>query len=381
MSEQHLFKFQTENDYKTAMRNHLIIPNISKVVETDSTYINTKFASKESAEAGDIIVYHEETNGEKTVKFMKPEAFDPNDDYWTADAIVVVPFKHTGDGTVRAMALNYASVTNPNEGGNREQIKWGGELPQDYKKYGDFTLFSSINGQTSEDTVGLSSSGFMPSDSLDGVEYSVQNPFDKKTYYNRDYVNNVVVSSPYNNDGSVNEAYHSIGDFAQFTQNPLQDIDGQGNTLHLLDLLDSQYLTETLYAQTLINENTTDISGVTVQLFPSASACVRYGTDLKPCTFDATKTFEENKETMPWYLPSAGEVGYFLSRLGKINYALEQTGKTPITEETSFATSTVVEPSQADGTTYMTTITTNVCSVANVSASNNDLYVIPFYKF
>ena len=180
MSEQHLFKFQTENDYKTAMRNHLIIPNISKVVETDSTYINTKFASKESAEAGDIIVYHEETNGEKTVKFMKPEAFDPNDDYWTADAIVVVPFKHTGDGTVRAMALNYASVTNPNEGGNREQIKWGGELPQDYKKYGDFTLFSSINGQTSEDTVGLSSSGFMPSDSLDGVEYSVQNPFDKK---------------------------------------------------------------------------------------------------------------------------------------------------------------------------------------------------------
>lgn len=381
MSEQHLFKFQTESDYNTAKRNHLIVPNVSKVVETGNTYINTKFNTKQTAEAGDIVVYHEEENGDKTVKYMKAEAFDINDDYWTADSIVVVPYKHTNDGTVRAMALNYASVTNPNEGGNGEHIKWGDETSQDYKKYGDFTVFSSINGQTSEDTVGVLSSGFMPSDSLEDVRNSVQNPFDTATYYVSDYSVNVVIPSPYNNDGSANEAYHSVGDFAHFTQNPLQDMDGQGNTLNLLNLLDSQYLTETLYAQTLINKNTTEISSNTVKLFPSASACARYGTDLKPCTFDNTKTFEENKETMPWYFPSAGELGYFLSRLAKINYALEQVGKTPITEGTNFATSTVVEPSQADGTTHMTIITTNTCAVANGSATNNNLYVIPFCKF
>lgn len=379
MSKQHLFKFQTENDYKIAKRNHLIIPNISKVVETGNTYINSNFVSKEAAEAGDIIVYHEEENGQKTVKFMKPEAFDANDGYWTVDAIVVVPFKHTNDGTVRAMALNYASVTNPSEGGNGEQIKWGGEVSQDYKKYGDFIVFSSINEQTSEDTVGVLSSGFMSSDSLESAANSVINPFDTEAYYGSNYSNSVV-PSPYNNDGSVNEAYHSIGAFAQFTQNPLQDMDGQGNTLNLLSLLDSQYLEETLYAQTLINENTTEIAGETVQLFPSASACARYGTNLKPCTFDATKTFEENKETMPWYFPSAGEVGYFLSRLGRINYALGEVGKTPITEEVVFATSTVVEPTQADGRTHMAVITTNVCNVANGSASNNNLFVIPFCK-
>ena len=379
MSKQHLFKFQTENDYKIAKRNHLIIPNISKVVETGNTYINSNFVSKEAAEAGDFIVYHEEENGQKTVKFMKPEAFDANDGYWTVDAIVVVPFKHTNDGTVRAMALNYASVTNPSEGGNGEQIKWGGEVSQDYKKYGDFIVFSSINEQTSEDTVGVLSSGFMSSDSLESAANSVINPFDTEAYYGSNYSNSVV-PSPYNNDGSVNEAYHSIGAFAQFTQNPLQDMDGQGNTLNLLSLLDSQYLEETLYAQTLINENTTEIAGETVQLFPSASACARYGTNLKPCTFDATKTFEENKETMPWYFPSAGEVGYFLSRLGRINYALGEVGKTPITEEVVCATSTVVEPTQADGSTHMAVITTNVCNVANGSASNNNLFVIPFCK-
>lgn len=53
MSEQHLFKFQTENDYETAMRNHLVTPNISKVVETGSIHINSKNTSNESAESGD----------------------------------------------------------------------------------------------------------------------------------------------------------------------------------------------------------------------------------------------------------------------------------------------------------------------------------------
>ena len=43
MSEKHLFKFQTENDYETAKRNNLVIPNVSTIVETGNTYINTSY--------------------------------------------------------------------------------------------------------------------------------------------------------------------------------------------------------------------------------------------------------------------------------------------------------------------------------------------------
>ena len=52
MSEKHLFKFQTENDYETAMRNGLVTPNISTIVETGNTYINTQSDSKENTEVG-----------------------------------------------------------------------------------------------------------------------------------------------------------------------------------------------------------------------------------------------------------------------------------------------------------------------------------------
>ena len=51
MSVQHLFKFQKEADYKTAKRNHLLVPNISKIVETGETYINSAFIPKALAEA------------------------------------------------------------------------------------------------------------------------------------------------------------------------------------------------------------------------------------------------------------------------------------------------------------------------------------------
>lgn len=381
MSEKRLFKFQQENDYKTAKRNHLITPNISTVVESGNTYINSTFVSKENAEAGDIIVYHEEDGEIKLVRYMKPEAFDSNDGYWTADAIVVVPFRHTNDGTVRAMALNYASTETPSDGGSLKNITWGADLTEDFGKYSLYTVFSSINGQTAEDTAGLLSTGSMPSDSLGDVAHSVFNPFDTETYYSQEF-STIVISSPYNNDGSKNEAYHSIGDFAEFTQNPLQDMDGQNNTLDIIKLLDTNYLQDTLYANSLVDNNTTQISGQTVNLYPCASACARYSSVLKPCSFDVTKTLDENIQTMPWYFPSAGEMGYFFSRLGRINYALEQIGKQPIslTEEPAFATSTAIRGRQAQMEKYSTFIIAEGTLVVTNSIRNESC-AIPFCKF
>ena len=366
MSEQHLFKFQTENDYKTAMRNHLIIPNISKVVETDSTYINAKFASKESAEAGDIIVYHEESNGEKTVKFMKPEAFDPNDDYWTADAIVVVPFKHTGDGTVRAMALNYASVTNPSEGGNGEEIAWGATANvEGLTQYGGFLVFATPDGQTIEDTIGINNNSecYVSSDAFNAVA----NPYDNGTYYASNSSENNFVPSPYKNNGSKNDAFYSANDFASFDTNTLQDMDGAKNTLEILKSLDQSSLDQTLYATELDNEQTK--SGL--NLFPAAAACVRYGSTLKPCSFDSSKTVEENIETMPWYCPSIGEVAYYAARMGKINFALSQIGA-------SEHTLTAIFSSSVGGSKIAAFVSDGYMQYDLASAKKG---VIPFCKF
>jgi len=349
MSEKHLFKFQQENDYKIAKRNHLVTPNISTVVESGNTYVNSKFVSRENAEAGDIIVFHEEEDGTKTIRYMKPEAFDRTDNYWTADAIVVVPCNHTEDGTIRAMGIYNASCTTPNKGTTLDEyIKWGNNIDIDgLKHYQGFTVFSSIEGQTSQDTFGLSyisnneSHTVFATDSElayinKEVNPSTQNPFDLETAYAYRSTYSEIAPSPYNNDNTPNEAYHSKGDFSVIADNALQDMDGAGNTLKILKTLNQSYLNESLFKETLDNENTKTIAvdndEITLDLFPAASACARYSSVLKPSTFDTNKTLEENIKTMPWYLPSAGELGYFVARSARINYARQKINKTQTTE-------------------------------------------------
>ena len=139
MTTRPLFKFKTEADYKTAKKNHLILPNISSVEETGNRYINGRFTTKQQAEAGTIIAYHEHSTGEKEIKYIVPEAFNKNDTYWKADAVVVVPYSHTGDGTVRAMGLKYASVTTPSTGGAASGIAWGASASVDIAGINNYT--------------------------------------------------------------------------------------------------------------------------------------------------------------------------------------------------------------------------------------------------
>ena len=395
MSVQHLFKFQKEEDYKTAKRNHLLVPNISKIVETGETYINSAFIPKELAEAGDIVVYHEEEDGTKTVKYMKAQAYNKEDDYWKADAIVVVPYSHTGDGTVRVMGLNYASVETPNEGGNGEEIIFGAEIsPEILKRYDSFVTFDAINGQTSEYTFGTRDCGTMPSDAIEGV----LNPFDTETNYDNgtSFPNNIL-PSPYNNDGSKNEAYHSIGDFSEFTETPFTDMDGEDNTKNIVKNINENAIQEVLYAETIHNDDSITV-GEEYLTYPAAIACVRYGSVLKPSSFDTAKSVEENLQTMPWYMPSMGEMGYYFSRKSKINYALEQIGKTlsevnvPIASSTCKQQSVLPETEPVVPSTHEIphqTVTENkiLCygivnngEVTTYSGNINKAYVIPFCK-
>ena len=319
MATKHLLKFKTEADYKTAKRNHLVLPNVSSVEESGNTYINGSFTSKEKAEAGTIIAHHLHSTGEYEVKYIVPEAY--GDPYWTAEAVVVVPYSHTGDGTVRAMALDYANLTTPSTGGEASFIMWGANVNiAGINNYSGGIKFANYNDQTSSN--GPNNTVYLPSDSFSGDKDKV-NPYDKETFYK---ATENYAPSPYNEDGSKNDAYHSLGTFADVTDNYLKDMDGKGNTLKILRNLNQDYLSQTLYADSLVNAQTKTYEGITLNLFPAACACAKYNTILKHCNIDIRKTLEENiaDNAMPWYLPSCGELGYMMVRLARIQYALSQ---------------------------------------------------------
>lgn len=338
MATKKILKFKTKDDYKIAKKNHLVRPNVSSIEESGDIHINGRFVSKEKAEAGTIIAYHEHTNGEKEIKYIVPEAFDKNDNYWTADAVVVVPYSHTGDGTVRAMALNYASCNTPSTGDTGNPIVWGDEIDiAGVSKYSGVIKFANYDDKAS--SVGTSNPVYLPSDAFSGVKV---NPYDTETIYTA----NNYAPSPYNEDGTKNDAYHSLGAFASVTNNSLKDMDGKGNTLKILRMLDKDFLSETLYASTIRNEpmielQISEYETNLLSMFPAACACARYSSVLKPCTIDTSKTLEENiaANAMPWYLPACGEVGYSIVRGARIQYAMSQVGATTYNTDWMWASS------------------------------------------
>ena len=375
MTTRPLFKFKTEADYKTAKKNHLILPNISSVEETGNRYINGRFTTKQQAEAGTIIAYHEHSTGEKEIKYIVPEAFNKNDTYWKADAVVVVPYSHTGDGTVRAMGLKYASVTTPSTGGAASGIAWGASASVDIAGINNYTggiKFADYNDQTSSSTYGTGTSLYLPSDAFDGDKV---NPYDTETIYHS--TSDTYAPSPYNEDGSKNDAYHSLGDFAVVTDNVLRDMDGKGNTLAILRTLDQEYLGQTLYADTLDNVPYKNYNGITLNLFPAACACARYSSVLKPCTIDTNKTLEENiaANAMPWYLPACGELGYSIVRQARIQYAMEQVGAT------TYDTSSLLWSSSEYAYNLVWTLNLSVSDVYYYGPKYNQYMVRPFAAF
>ena len=371
----HLLKFDTERDYKTAKENHLILPNISSIVENSEIKITPRWTSREHSEAGDIIAYHKtgEVDGKvlyDEVRYFKPEAFDRYDHSWTADSIVVVPYSHTDDGTVRAMSLKYANCSTPANGGGSVGMMWGASVDNPYlTNYTTVGKFSSYNAQDDSSTYGTNGSAYLPSDDF---RSGVENPYDWYSYYTD---KTPIAPSPYDMIGRKNDAYHGLGEFSKITNNVLKDMNGAQNTYNILIQLNEKYLNETIFADTITNAQTKtvfDLSilpggeekkieaitdtwydeegvkhtateeqiGKTVQdfskcnvslnLYPAACACARHSSVLKPCTFDKEngKTYRDNniEGRMPWYLPSAGELGYMIARCNRIKYGLSQTG-------------------------------------------------------
>lgn len=367
MSKKRLYKFQTETDYRKAKSNLFDIPNVSVVVESNKTYVNSIYHSKQKAEAGDIIASHTFEDGTTEMAFIDPVGYDTTSSYWTPEAIVVVPYSHTGDGTVRAMALKTASLTTPSTGSDTaETMYWGRE---DLTPFYTYCLsFSDYSDQSSSSTYGLGTEANLP---CDMGETDYQNSYDTYTYYP---TNGLVAPSPYNNDGSKNDAFFSKGSFSSNTDNCLKELGEYDDSIRLSYL---QQLDSSLFTTTSINNTQT--------YYPAFLTCARYSTTLKPYKFDSSISVYKNLKNgnMPWYLPSIGELIFGTVRKKRINYALEKVGSS-IYDLSQFYSSTTAFFSSSENviTNQNVWIIMNRQTVNTVELSTrNDLSAVPFCRY
>lgn len=268
-----LLKFETENDYRTAKRHNLIVPNISIVNESGNIYINGITASKSEAEAGDIIAYDADLN----ITYIKPEAFNEEiATTYTPVAIVVVPMAHTNDNSVIGMSLSSMSLIDPTNGSDKnEVISWG--KPISTLEGYNCVITIPVNMTTINlMSIAASEGAYLPSYRFFDTENGVDNIIDTYTKW----VGNVDSHSPsaYNKDLSKNVMYAT----ENLITNCLQDTNGSDNL-----------------PETLISDNT------------AIYVCQNYS-----CT--------PYKNVGSWYLPSISELGYLMLRYNRIRYALEQ---------------------------------------------------------
>ena len=276
----YLRTFETRADYKSAKKAHTLeVPNVSLVKQDYAVYIMPTFTSKESAEAGDIIVYSKaaytawteaEAGSPKnaayktllgSVRYMKPEHFNADSaELYVPEAIVAVPYSHTGDGTVRAMSLRHMSPDDPENGstGNTTTI-WGAHVDiNGITNHSGGAVVSNV-ALGDKSTLTSASTTYLPSDTFTALE--VINS-DSEFYWNDKNGNHA--PCPYKADGSLNRQY--LGEWgptgSKLTNNCLGDMNGASNTEKIIDTLSKAYLDQTLFAATITNDEIKAVSGL-----------------------------------------------------------------------------------------------------------------------
>ena len=276
----YLRTFETRADYKSAKKAHTLeVPNVSLVKQDYAVYIMPTFTTKEIAEAGDIIVYSKaaytawtkaEAGSAKdaayetllgSVRYMKPEHFNADSaKLYVPEAIVAVPYSHTGDDTVRAMSLRHMSPADPENGSTvNTTTVWGADA--DISGITNHTGGAVVSNVALGDKSTLTSTSptYLPSDTFTALE--VINS-DSEYYWNSATGNNA--PCPYKADGSLNRQY--LGEWgtngSKLTNNCLGDMNGASNTKKIIDTLSKAYLDQTLFAATITNAQTKAVSGL-----------------------------------------------------------------------------------------------------------------------
>lgn len=275
------------------------------------------------------VFYDSSTN--EFVKLYPDQITEVNPNY-TPIGVEVIPAEHDVYGTGQAgiMSLVIMSTYTPDVGSSyaSSPIYWGGYFGPD-TSLPNYDKVNLVDGA-------IASFGYLPSDqftgttSLDGVS----------KYYGTS--NNA--PSPYNADGSRNEAYYTT---AYSTANALSDFDGVGNTTVLTDLATAQSDWKT--ADIITHD---DGAGY----YPAACCTWRFHT---------TGTGQGQ-----WYLPACGELGYALNRISAINTTINKV-KSVYTSVVAFAMSA--------GSVHWSSSEESATAALGLNAGNGR--VLPFNKF
>lgn len=244
--------------------------------------------------AGTIIGKDE--NGEiKYVKYadFMLDSFDTSK--FTPVSVLTIPRSHTKDGKCRGISLMNMAIATPEQGSNANPTMYWGV-------YGvDETLTNYTSATTGNvpvgDTLGVTATPYLPTDAQTAVPSVVdtlagitQSAYGNSTPY---------MPSPYMDGGKPNPQYWEGSSANKIQCNT--DMDGVGNTQVIIDKLAGSE-----YAGVLI-PNSGAIGNVQ-QNYPAFACCYRY----------QGGGYTDHS----WYLPSCGEMGYFIVRWTAINNAL-----------------------------------------------------------
>ena len=276
------------------MRRRLLVGN--------QCNINFDIIDKSDTVAGDICIVCNSTSDKY---FIEPDTISLiNSEEFTPIGVVVVPASHTDDGTARVMSLSAMDYNNPDRGNFEENLTmaWGGSgydipnLPYLIRTPYIATSPSALTASEQSIVGWQPTTNYytaIPSDYLT----SNQNPYDTNSYYGDTEYD--CAPSPYLQDGSRNELYHST----ENTGNILADMNGKSNTEKILSV-DNSSSTDWQTAATITN------TGRTETIHPAAQCCWRYH------TIGTTQG--------DWYLPASGELGYLGSRFKAINSSIQK---------------------------------------------------------
>ena len=270
--------FETETLYNEANPD-FVYPTVSYVKDVNRVFYMKKPSILDLPIKA---VFYDSSNG--TFVKLYPEQITEVNPNYTPIGVEVVPAEHNVYGTGQAgiMSLAEMNYSNPDTGSSDYQNMCLGGYQVD-TSLPNYNVVNLVNGTTAE-------RGYLPSDQFTG-----DTSLDGVSKYSDIYDN---APSPYNADGSRNEAYYTT---VYSTANALSDFDGVGNTKVLTDLATSQSDWKTASAIT----NNPDAG-----YYPAACCAWRFHT--------------AGTGQGQWYLPACGEFGYVINRISAINETINK---------------------------------------------------------
>lgn len=245
--------------------------------------------------AGTIIGKDE--NG--AIKYVKYSDF-VKDDFDTTSfdpiSVLVIPKTHTVDGKCRGVSLMNMNVADPENGSSAAKattMYWGASVDTALKNYSSLTTGNVESGGT----LGVANTGYLPTDRLssDGSVVDTVGGLSVSKYGGT----SPYIPSPYGAEGVVNTQYRTGSSSNTIQANT--DMDGAGNTQTIIDVVANSS------ASGILVSNSGAIANAQTN-YPAFATCYRF----------QGGGYTDNS----WYLPSCGEMGYYIVRWGAIDDAL-----------------------------------------------------------